>query len=46
VDFESLEVATAAKDEEVLAVDKALEKLAAHEPISPRPWPTWLTRPP
>ena len=32
VDIDAIEVATTAKDEEMLAVDEALEKLAAHDP--------------
>ena len=31
VDIQDLEIATAAKDDELLAVDEALEKLAAHD---------------
>jgi RNA polymerase sigma factor (TIGR02999 family) len=32
VDFEEVEIAATARDEEMLAVDEALEKLAAHDP--------------
>ena len=31
MDIQDLEIATAAKDDELLAVDEALEKLAAHD---------------
>jgi len=37
VDIHDLEIATAAEDDEMLAVDEALEKLAGHD----KPRPSW-----